>query len=360
MSSSRRLSAALLPLLITLVAANQQIACRDETGAPVDWFVLYKLPRLRTSPLPHVQVGLGYVFITSTQSNPGWTLGSYSINDTRSPTGQTLSPLYGPGRRDLLSVQYNDQPPDLPVSFTHGHTKGVVLSDGSQGLWLVHSVPHFPPNPENSGYAYPATGEHYGQSMLCITLPTGEMDKVGGQLTYNHPFVYASGLPEKVASAMPELAKAARGSYIKSAPYSHKVDVKSVRGQKFSSFAKASAFGMDLYADWVSSELQTSLMVESWPNGPGRLPPACNRSYKVVDVLALNILVNNASVAEFKNQEDHSKWAVGSTSWACIGDINRMASQEQRAGGTVCVNLTKVWSVFQQSVVSAEKCAADM
>lgn len=36
----------------------------------------------------------------------------------------------------------------------------------------------------------------------------------------------------------------------------------------------------DLYADWVTQELQASLMVESWPNGPGRLPPSCNMNYK--------------------------------------------------------------------------------
>jgi deoxyribonuclease II len=142
-------------------------------------FVLYKLPRLHESPIPTVQQGLGYVFLTP-NSSPGWTLGAFSINDTLSPPGRTLSPIYDSSQRSqLLRVLYNDQPPGLPVSFTHGHTKGVVLAGEGQGLWLVHSVPHFPTDPEKSEYAYPATGEHYGQTMMCITLPTGQMDAVG-------------------------------------------------------------------------------------------------------------------------------------------------------------------------------------
>ncbi|XP_059481798.1 deoxyribonuclease-2-alpha [Neocloeon triangulifer] len=363
MGPSKKLSVCVLlvALLVSISAEQQEITCRDEQGNPVDWFVLYKLPRLHQSPLAEVKLGLAYVFFTSSSPRTGWTLGSFTVNDTRSPPGQTLRPLYAPGNADLLSVLYNDQPPDVPVSFTHGHTKGVVFAGQGQGVWLVHSVPHFPPNPKTSGYGYPATGEHYGQSMLCVTLPTGQMDPVGTQLTYNHPFVYASTLPQNLVSAMPELANAARGAHTSRPPYFRKVDIKSVRGQKFTSFAKTSDFRKDLYADWVSAELQASLMVESWPNGPGRLPPSCNMNFKVVDVLGLNIRVDGESVAEFKDQEDHSKWAIqypGTTSWTCVGDINRMESQKERAGGTVCLNLMKVWSAFKEAVVSTEKCGA--
>jgi deoxyribonuclease II len=154
---------------------------------------LYKLPRLRTSPVAAVQSGLGYVFLTSASASTGWTLGAFDVKDARSPPGRTLAPIYDPEQRDaVLRVLYNDQPPALPVSFTHGHTKGVVLAGHAQGLWLVHSVPHFPPDPSTAAYGYPDTGEHYGQTMMCITLPNDQMDTVGMIFIFlgDHPIVH--------------------------------------------------------------------------------------------------------------------------------------------------------------------------
>jgi hypothetical protein len=53
-------------------------------------------------------------------------------------------------------------------------------------------------------------------------------------------------------------------------------------------------------------------------------------SFRVVNILGLNISASSQDVAEFRDQQDHSKWAIqnsrGSTTWACVGDINRMVN----------------------------------
>ena len=36
----------------------------------------------------------------------------------------------------------------------NGHTKGVILGDKFTSLWLVHSVPRFPPVPDGIYYKY--------------------------------------------------------------------------------------------------------------------------------------------------------------------------------------------------------------
>lgn len=59
----------------------------------------------------------------------------------------------------------------------------------------------------------------------------------------------------------------------------------------------------------------------------------------------------------WKGTQDHSKWVSGiDDAWVCIGDINRMCSQEARGGGTVCVHNESLWSSFQSAITSIESC----
>lgn len=85
-------------------------------------------------------------------------------------------------QQDTLHILYNDEPPNKPSKSNKGHTKGVVLGDKEGGIWLVHSVPHFPPAGPN--YTYPLTGSLYGQSFLCLSLDLKNLDAVGTYSKY--------------------------------------------------------------------------------------------------------------------------------------------------------------------------------
>lgn len=50
--------------------------------------------------------------------------------------------------------------------------------DKSQGFWVIHSVPLFPPFPED-GYGYPASGQSYGQTAICITFKYDQFTEIG-------------------------------------------------------------------------------------------------------------------------------------------------------------------------------------
>lgn len=76
---------------------------------------------------------------------------------------------------------YNDEPPNAPVSFIKGHTKGVVLGNKTSGLWLVHSVPKFP-NTQTGSYYYPHNGQEYGQSFLCISFDLNNLNRIGNKI----------------------------------------------------------------------------------------------------------------------------------------------------------------------------------
>ncbi|KAI8432233.1 hypothetical protein MSG28_004681, partial [Choristoneura fumiferana] len=180
--------------------------CRNERGEPVDWFYVYKLPREKNHLNPLVRRGVAYMHLTPSKLRGGWIMSDLSIADPRSMIGKTLQPLYQP--KNTISLVYNDQPPAtehqpdilqnvaemyskrkrgqmrngapgvkkykkfklgekyyddydlaemckmhskfMKTRVENGHTKGVILGDKFTSLWLVHSVPRFPPIPDGS------------------------------------------------------------------------------------------------------------------------------------------------------------------------------------------------------------------
>lgn len=137
-------------------------------------------------------------------------------------------------------------------------------------------MPNFPLI--NTNYIYPRTGAEYGQSFLCISLDTSNLNAVGTQLQYNQPEIYYQNIPNTLKSSLPALADAATNITIQKAPWFHSKTLVTKKGTEFVSFAKSKQFAKELYVDWVAVSLNTSLMVETWPNGAGRLPSNCNRT----------------------------------------------------------------------------------
>ncbi len=184
--------------------------CRDEvTGQALDWFTLYKLPKstkiLETSSLnnPFIYEGTAYTYMTNLAQTE-WSISSLSMNDTESFAGKTLDILYKTSFSDQKSNQtsnnnlgyilYNDQADR--VSLTRGHTKGVIIFNEKAAIWIVHSIPHFPPKPSDSNYQIHNSQCVYGQQFFCMSIKSEELEKIGQQLLYTYPQVYDSFIPE--------------------------------------------------------------------------------------------------------------------------------------------------------------------
>ncbi len=242
-----------------------------------------------------------------------------------------------------MAIAYNDEPPtERPIS-SDGHTKGVVVADEQSGFWLIHSVPRYPDY--STTYSYPDSGRHYGQSFLCITVNSTEIDKIGTQLIYNEPDIYLN-LTEKFIARYPLLHTAVIGKRVKQPPYWNKETILSSGGIEFKSFAKNRHFEKELYEDWVAQTLNTNLFAETWRHGTGLIPSNCPISkrryeqnylnfptqsklcpYLQFSVWNISAIKMDSLNFEFNSTEDHSKWAVSVDDlWICVGDINRAVS----------------------------------
>lgn len=321
-------------------------------------YYLYKLPAAATSHDGHDQhkaadAGLHYAFITSEQST-GWRISEKNINQSESIPGKTLEPLLA-GDSQLLRILYNDEPPKGETDGFRGHTKGVVITDGTTGFWMIHSVPKYPPMLGES-YHYPDTGKIYGQSFLCITFGADQMDIIGKQLIMNEPHVYSFVIPDELRERFPNLVRATEMKTNKNPPFWRAATLKSSAGTLFHSFAKSGQFKKELYADFIAPSLQVDLLVETWQHGAGNLPSDCSTSeWKVMNVKQVQV----TDKYQFTTLKDHSKWAVsvaGDKEYVCIGDINRQEHQKVRGGGSVCSQLDEIVNTYRIMVEDIESC----
>ncbi|XP_072014609.1 plancitoxin-1-like [Amphiura filiformis] len=344
---------AALVLLVWGDVSFAGLSCMDKSGAPVDWFIVYKLPDDTSSKIERVKNGSAFLYMDV--NSQAFEMSDVSLDNENQAIGFTLQQVYRNYKsQDLGYGMYNDEHPDGSESKTKGHTKGVVALDSSTGFWLVHSTPKFP-NRGNGSYAWPDNARRNGQTFLCMTLNYDQFEEVGKQLRYTYPSTYDMKMPETLTSGLPSLVDGLNNKHVTQEPWNRTTVLKTKGGQQFLSFAKFTKFYADLYSSWVAPYLGSDLYTETWQDGAGKLPSCCNMTYKV-----LNVKESSISSMAIKETKDHSKWAVTTNSpnikWACVGGINRQEHQSERGGGTVCVNLPNVWNAFHSAVTDWERC----
>ncbi|PNI51175.1 DNASE2 isoform 2, partial [Pan troglodytes] len=218
----------MIPLLLAalLCVPAGALTCYGDSGQPVDWFVVYKLPALRGSG-EAAQRGLQYKYLD--ESSGGWRDGRGLINSPERAVGRSLQPLYRSNTSQLAFLLYNDQPPQpskAQDSSMRGHTKGK-------------------------------------------------------QLTYTYPWVYNYQLEGIFAQEFPDLENVVKGHHVSQEPWNSSITLTSQAGALFQSFAKFSKFGDDLYSGWLAAALGTNLQVQFWHKTVGILPSNCSDIWQV-------------------------------------------------------------------------------
>lgn len=288
-----------------------------------------------------------YEFLCADAKNPNLVVSAQLLIE-ESPVGKTMKGIFE-GTADNY-LMYNDAPPDGRVSITKGHTKGVMMVAGDNLTWIIHSVPNFPPQ-KAKGYSYPGTGKRYGQSFLCLTFSTDQINTLAGQLLFTYPNIYEHNFD--TSKVGPELRQVLEDKHVNNPPWTSVKELTSKNGIKITHLAKFTDYREDLYSGMLTNHYERSFYTETWQNAVGRLNSSCGGAYTVENIAEVNMVGRG-----YKETQDHSKWAISTEGdIMCVGGINRGEKQLKRAGGIACFNEAPLVGQIRGSIVRVESCS---
>jgi deoxyribonuclease-2 len=321
----------------------------DESGNPVDWWFMYKVPRLLQSAQSVTARGFEYAYFDSNAQSVARS--PYTLDSDNGALYHTLDALFSNPSASTGWILYNDETPTGPVSSTLGHSKGAIGfdADSSTAFWLLHSWPKFP-TPDDTAQPSPM----YGQTFLCIALDLDSVRQLATQMHhFQEPLLYLPRIPTGLAFDDPvRLLTAGIGANDPAG--ANTLELKSRGGTAFKVIAKNRNWDDDFWNDLVVDVIGASIDVETWiRGGPTVIPPTVDPSgrYTVEDIKYITLEAVGLPWA-WPETKDHAKWAISDANmgnWVCVGDINRMISQRQRGGCTIAFQQTTLWNVLSQT-----------
>ena len=324
-----------------------EVSALDEKGKPVDWWFIYKVPQLAGGANADSATGYEYVYydpnLSKVDKSP------HFLNQDTGALNFTLDSVFKHAATTTGWILYNDEAPagaKLKDDGNLGHTKGVIAFDTASqtALWLVHSWPQYP-TPGVAGMPTP----DYGQTFLCLALDTATASQLAAQMAnHQEPQTYLPRIPASLANTDPIYLLTQPLN--PSAPSAYDVlAFKTRAGLAFKVIAKNRKWGQDFWNDLVAPTLGVSMDVETWIRG--KIPPTTDKTgqYKIIDVKYIDLRPLGAPWV-WPESKDHAKWGISLTAdWICVGDINRMVSQENRGGGTVAFQEPKLWQALSKT-----------
>ena len=350
----------LLVLLMCITAAARVAAAGDgaggvnvldENGLPVDWWFIYKVPQLTKDSTSLSASGYEYMYYDAKVGKLAES--AHKLTDGNSALNLTLDAVFKSPAETTGWILYNDE---MPASAkradksSFGHTKGVIAFDTAtkSAVWLLHSWPK---------YADPGAADEptpiYGQTFLCLALDMSSASKIAAQMAnHQEPQVYLPRIPETLEKSDP--------LYLLTQPLnpnppadSNVLDSRSRGGLEFKVLAKNRKWGTELKKDFwndlVGPALGDDMNVETWIRG--KIPPILDSDgiHKTFDVKFIDLRKLGAPYT-WPETHDHAKWGITKNhNWICVGDINRMVSQENRGGATIAFQDQKLWQALSQT-----------
>jgi deoxyribonuclease-2 len=323
------------------------ISALDENGQPVDWWFLYKVPQLKQDASTQSATGFEYVYFDPNQKEVARS--PHVIFDGKGALDRTLKTVFSSQSSTVGWIPYNDEVPsdaNVKNSSSLGHTKGVIAFDTASktALWLLHSWPKYADPDAKAGKPTP----EYGQTFLCLSLDLDTASKIAGQMAnHQEPQVYLPNVAkvdhkDALYTLTQKLDPKAKGD-------SDALDFKTHGGMPFKVIAKNREWGKDFWNELVGPTLKEDMDVETWIRG--KIPPVLDSDgiHKTFDIKYIDLSRLGAKWA-WPESHDHAKWGITKGhDWICVGDINRMVSQENRGGGTIAFQSEILWNALSRT-----------
>lgn len=326
------------------------LSALDESGKPVDWWFLYKVPKLGRIGQNKPTTGFEYIYFDSTQQKV--TKSNFCLENAADDgaLAKTLGAVFAQPKGGTGGwILYNDEPPEDQPNSTLGHSKGVLAFDlkSNSAIWLLHSWPKFP-DPNSKSNAMPSAD--YGQTFVCISLPLDELRQVATQMKgFQQPNVYDRQIPGSMLSADP-IAQLTPGASANAAGGASTIKILSQARQSFTVIAKNRNWGKDFWNDLVDDKIGANIAVETWIRGTKPATTSSGNPFKVEDIKFITFENLGLAVSwAWSEAKDHAKWGISEEigkPWVCVGDINRMVSQEKRGGCTIAWQNHALWAAL--------------
>uniref|UniRef100_L7LX70 Putative deoxyribonuclease ii n=1 Tax=Rhipicephalus pulchellus TaxID=72859 RepID=L7LX70_RHIPC len=315
-------------LSIYAVPCMAALSCKNFEGKDVDWFVVYKLPKMKHNKInPWMTTGEQMAYYDCHKKTGGWYLLPFNVSSKRkNPIWETLKPIYG--GHNVAFVAYNDQPPKGFNGTRGGHSKGILMASEKEGgrvVWLQHSVPQFVGNLK-TGYHYPNSGRENGQLFFCLSFRISDLETIATHLHVQAVHVYQN-MSRKWAAGYPKFSALLKRKYDQD-PKILKINLLRTTGnRRVLAIAKSPRLFRDIYEEEMETQMKDSIVVQSWRNGIGGAQESyCKSRYTVTNVEQLQISTQGGQVS-FSSREDHSKWYITRTKeMFCFSTLNRMVS----------------------------------
>lgn len=320
----------------------------DESGKAVDWWFMYKTPKLKATNQTGTATGFEYAYFDS--NSAAVVRSPYTLDSDNGALFHTLDSLFSNPSANTGWLLYNDETPDGHTSLTLGHTKGAIGFDvaSDSAVWLIHSWPKFP-TPDDSAQPSPM----FGQTFLCIALDLATARQLATQMhVYQQPQVYSSRIPTTLEVDDP-LRLLTSGVSDNDPAGSDMLPLKSRGGMPFRSIAKNRNWDDDFWNNLVVDKIGASIDVDTWIRGKNVIPGNTDQSgqYTVEDIKYITLRDVGLPWA-WPEVKDHAKWAISDANqgnWVCVGDINRMISQRLRGGGTIAFQHEVLWTMLSKT-----------
>ena len=332
------------------------ISALDEKGSPVDFWFLYKVPQ-QTQDMGggKTDTATGYEYLYYDQKTGKAQMSPYDLGQDQGKGSLhlTLDSIFKNPGTGTGWVLYNDEMPQDAGGADNskwGHTKGVIAFDldTNSAIWLVHSWPKYV---DTAATSMPTP--IYGQTFLCLSLDVKTANDIARQMATNQqPQFYMPRIPGKMDKSSPLYALTLPLS--PSIPGGSSVlDGQTRGGLKFKVIAKNREWGDDFWNDLVGPKLGDDMDVETWIRG--QIPSTQDNDgvHRIYDIKYIDLRPLGGEWF-WSETKDHAKWGItknanGNSPWICVGDINRMITQESRGGGTVAFQDSALWKALKQT-----------